>query len=233
MANKIEIKYGSIKNYFYEEAIKTLRTNIQFSGTGVKVIMLTSSTPSEGKSETSFAIAEAFTKIGKKVLLIDADIRKSVVATRRGVTSSVSGLSQYLSGQKSLEQVICETDIENLDMIIAGPYAPNPAELLDGPELEKLLKMARETYDYVFIDTPPMANLIDGAIVARQSDGAVIVIKHNTVSYRLVQRVKAQIEKSGCRILGTVLTQVNMKEDRYYGKYGKYGSYDKYDKYET
>ncbi len=93
----------------------------------------------------------------------------------------------------------------------------------------------RQLYDYVIIDTPPMANLIDGAIVARQCDGAVMVVESGSISYRLEQRVKGQLEKSGCRILGVVLNKVSMERNgyysRYYGRYGKYGKYSKYGHY--
>ena len=118
-------------DYHYNEAIKTLRTNIQFCGSGIKTIMLTSSLPDEGKSDITFAMASSLAQIGKKVVMIDADIRKSVLVSRYQLEREVSGLSQYLSGQRSLENVIYDTNIENFSMIFAGPYSPNPAELLE------------------------------------------------------------------------------------------------------
>ena len=98
---------------------------------------------------------------------------------------------------------------------------------------KELIRATREDYDYLLIDTPPMAGLIDGAIVAGLCDGAVIVIESGAISRRLVQRVKAQLEKSGCRILGVVLNRMDTSRDRYYGKYGKYNSYkrDAYEQY--
>ena len=119
--------------------------------------------------------------------------------------------------------------MENFDIILAGPYSPNPAELLEDSLFRELLEKAKERYDYIIIDTPPMANLIDGAIIANQCDGAVIVIESGTISYHLVQKVKGQLEKSGCRILGAVLNRVDKEYEngyykKYYGKYyGKYG----------
>ena len=215
-------------DYAYNEAIKTLRANIQFSGNKVKVIMFTSSLPDEGKSDISFAVAEAFSQIGKKTLVIDADIRKSVLATRYNIHQDLNGLSQYLSGQKEFGEVLYNTDNPNLDVIFSGPYSPNPAELLEEELFESLVRSMRNTYDYVIIDTPPMANLIDGAVVAKHCDGAVIVIESGAVSYKLVQKVKAQIETTGCRILGAVLNKVDMYANGYYGKYGKYGKYGSY-----
>ena len=222
-------------DYHYNEAIKTLRTNIQFCGSGIKTIMLTSSLPDEGKSETAFALASSFGNIGKKVLLVDADIRKSVMVKRYEIKGNPNGLSQYLSGQKSLEEICYKTDMENLDMVLSGPFSPNPAELLEDELFKTMIESVKETYDYIIIDTPPMANIIDGAIIASQCDGAVIVIESGAISYRLVQKVRSQLEKSGCRILGVVLNKVSMERNgyysRYYGRYGKYGKYSKYGHY--
>ena len=221
-------------DYHYNEAIKTLRTNIQFCGSGIKTIMLTSSLPDEGKSDITFAMASSLAQIGKKVVMIDADIRKSVLVSRYQLEREVSGLSQYLSGQRSLENVIYDTNIENFSMIFAGPYSPNPAELLEESLFGDMISKLKERYDYIIVDTPPMGNLIDGAIVARQCDGAVMVIESGSISYRLEQRVKGQLEKSGCRILGVVLNKVNMeRNDGKYSKYGHYGKYDRYGKAEA
>ena len=123
-------------------------------------------------------------------------------------------------------------------MILAGPYSPNPAELLEDELFKVLLENAKELYDYIIIDTPPMLNLIDGAIIANQCDGAVIVVESGGISYRMAQKVKSQLEKSGCRILGAVLNRVGGEYGsgyykKYYGKYYKkyYGKYGKYERY--
>lgn len=219
-------------DYNYNEAIKTLRTNIQFCGSNIRTIMFTSALPDEGKSDIAFAAAQSIAQLGKKVLLIDADIRKSVLVSRYQLEEEVGGLSLYLSGQKHLEEILYDSNIENLSVIFAGPYSPNPAELLEEELFVKLLDYAKEWFDYIILDTPPMANLIDGAIVARSCDGAVMVIESGAISYRLEQRVKAQLEKSGCRILGAVLNKVNIHNEGYYGKYGRYGGkYGRYGRY--
>ena len=228
MEQTLKLKNSEKKDYHYEEAIKTLRTNIQFCGSSLKVIMFTSSLPDEGKSEITFALASSFGSIGKKVLLVDGDIRKSVLVKRYEIKGNPNGLSQYLSGQKPLDKVLYHTDTENLDMILAGPYSPDPAELLEDTLFKDMLEKSRNNYDYIIIDTPPMGSVIDGAIIASHCDGAVIVVESGTISYRLVQKVKSQLEKSGCRILGTVLNRVKAGYEKgyykkYYGKtYGKY-----------
>ena len=232
MSNPVlDLKREMKDDYNYNEAIKTLRTNIQFCGSSIQVVLFTSSLPDEGKSDVSFALAEAFAKIGKKTLMIDADIRKSILVSRYYLEQKINGLSQYLSGQMDLEDILYKTNVENLSVIFAGPYSPNPAELLEEDLFGKMLESLRADYDYIIIDTPPMGNLIDGAIVARHCDGSVIVIESGAISYRLEQKVKGQLEKTGCRILGVVLNKVDIHTEGYYGKYGKYGKYAKYGKY--
>ena len=227
----IELKNIENTDYFYQEAIKTLRTNLQFCGSSVRVIMFTSTMPSEGKSSTAFAAAVSMASIRKKVLFIDADIRKSMMVKIHEITGHTSGLSQYLSGQKTLEETVYTTNVDHLDVVLAGPYSPNPAELLEYPTFKTMIDWAREHYDYVVIDTPPMMNLIDAAIIAEEADGAVLVVESGNISYRIAQRVKDQLEKSGCRILGAVLNRTGGgNSSGYYKKYyGKY--YKKYDKY--
>lgn len=218
-------------DYNYNEAIKTLRTNIQFCGSNLHTIMFTSALPDEGKSDVAFSAASSLAQIGKRVVFIDADIRKSVLVSRYQLIEKVDGLSQYLSGQKNMQDILYDTSFENFSVIFAGPYSPNPAELLEEPLFEELIHALETEYDYIIIDTPPMANLIDGAIVARNCDGAVLVIESGAISYHLEQKVKNQLDKTKCRILGAVLNKVDIRSEGYYGKYGKYGKYGRYGKY--
>ena len=186
--------------------------------------MLTSTESNEGKSEIAFHTALAFAQTGKKVLLIDADIHKSVLTSRYHLEEEVNGLSQYLTGQKQVGEVIYSTNVENLDILFAGPYAPNPAELFTGKLMKALMAGAGEIYDYILVDTPPVGSLIEGAIIAQYCDGAILVIRSGAVSYKWVQRVKQQVEKSGCRILGAVINMVNVSKSSYYNSY-YYGGY--------
>lgn len=143
------------EDYFYQEAIKTLRTNIQFAGMDVKTILFTSCYPNEGKSDITFQLSQEIGKLGKKVLLLDADIRKSILASRYGVGKQVQGLSNYLSGQASIAEIIYRTNYENMDIIFSGSFAPNPSELLGQEAFGTLLGAVREHYDYIIVDTPP------------------------------------------------------------------------------
>lgn len=210
--------------YKFDEAIKTLRTNLMFCGSNVRTVMLTSTLPNEGKSEVAFSLASSLAQTGKRVLLVDADIRKSVLLSRYHLDQEVKGLSEFLSGQEEEKAVLYETNVENLSVIFAGAYAPNPAELLEEEEFTDLLKRSREQYDYVIVDTPPVGTIIDGAIVGKCCDGVVIVIESGAISYKALQKVKNQMEKSGCRILGAVLNKVNVTKGSYYNSYySKYG----------
>jgi capsular exopolysaccharide synthesis family protein len=213
------------------EAYKTLRTNIQFCGKEVKTICITSCTPNEGKTVISFRLASTIAETGKKVLFIDADLRKSVIIGRLGIEGEVFGLSQYLSGMNSLEEVINETNVNNVDIIFTGPIPPNPSELLGGEMFHNLIRTQREVYDYIIIDTPPLGLVIDSANVAECCDGTMLVVESNSISYKLVQRVLKQLEKGKCRVLGAVLNKVNLHAKGYYSVYYGKGSEKYYDKY--
>lgn len=228
MELKVTLKDPKKSDYFYEEAIKTLRTNVLFSSKRVKTILLTSCYPNEGKSDVAFHLAVEMGKAGKKVLLLDADIRKSVYIRRYSIKQNIQGLSQFLSGQVDKQWITYHTNYQNMDMIFAGPLAPNPSELLGDPSFEELLEEKKDEYDYIFIDTPPVGTMVDAAVVAEKCDGAMLVIESDMVSYKVAQRAKEQIERSGCRILGAVLNKVDLKQDKYYSSYySHYGSYYK------
>lgn len=213
------------EDYFYEEAIKTLRTNIQFAGMDIKTITVTSCYPNEGKSDIAFQLAKEIGNMNKRVLFVDADIRKSSMVSRYQVKQKVTGLSQYLSGQAGRNEIFYNTNFPNLDIIFAGPLAPNPSELLEQASFEALMEFERSFYDYVIVDTPPIGNLIDAAVVAKQCDGAILVIESGLVSRRVAEKAKDQLEKSGCRVLGAVLNKVDVRKDRYYSRYNSKYSY--------
>lgn len=227
MKQKVILTDVRKKDYLYEEAIKTLRTNIQFTGKNVKTIMFTSCFPNEGKSDVTFQLAQEIGNMGKRVLLIDADIRKSAYIGRYRIKQNINGLSQYLSGQLAKEFLIYETNYQNVSIIFAGPAAPNPSELLEEPAFHELLMEVRELYDYIIIDTLPAGSVTDVAIIAKESDGAVLIIESERVSYKVAQKVKEQMEKTGCKLLGVVLNKVNIEKEKYYGKYGYYYSSNK------
>lgn len=222
---KIELIAAKKSDYFTREAFNTLRTNILFSGKDIKTIVFTSSLAHEGKTTVAFESARSFADSGKKVLLVDADLRQSIMASRLTKERGITGLSQLLSGQVSMEQTVYGTQIEGLDIVFAGPYPPNPTELVGSPAFKELIRAAREVYDYVIVDAPPLGLVIDAAVMATVCDGAVIVINAGNVKHRMAQDVKDQLEKSGTRILGVVLNHIDRKNSqatayaRYKSKY--------------
>ena len=230
MAQKIVFENKKELDFKTNEAYKRVRTNITFSGEDIRVVAVTSSVPNEGKSEVSFHLAASFAEDGKKVLYIDADIRKSVTLARYGVDKETKGLSHYLTGQtKELEAVIYESDIPNLSVIFTGAKAPNPAELLGRPKLTKMIQTLREQFDMIVIDCPPLGSVIDAVLVAKNCDGTILVVESDAISFKVVQNVKRQLDQSGCKILGVVLNKVQAGGKGYYGYYkGYYGYYDDY-----
>lgn len=206
------------------EAYKTLRTNVQFCGDDVQVVSITSCVPNEGKSMVSFNLAISIADSGKRVLFIDADLRKSVLIGRYKINKAIKGLTQFLSGVEPIENVKYTTNIENLDMILSGPVPPNPAELLASKKFTELVAVTKKEYDYVIIDTPPIGQVIDPAIVAQQTDGVIFLVSQANISYKYAQKQIEQLKKSGCRILGAVLNKVDPEgKGSYYGGY--YGRY--------
>ncbi len=205
-----------------EEALRTLRTNIQFCSAEkqIKTLCVTSCIPHEGKTMTTINISISIASANKKVIYIDADIRKprqyKKIASRYN-----AGLSNYLSGMAELDDVISETNIDNLHMIVCGPKPPNPAELLGTSRFLELLEKLKERYDYVIIDTPPLGSMIDAAIIAAAADGTIMLVKYNTIDYRKALKVKEQLEKANARIIGVVLNKIPKKEfgDYYYYDY--------------
>ncbi len=221
--DNIAVKQFVTKAFHVSEAIKTLRTNLMFSGEGIRVVALTSFSASEGKTTTAFQLAASLAQAGKRVLLLDADLRKSVLANRLQVRGKVNGLSHYLSGMANVSDLLYETDLPGLYVMFAGVRIATPAEVLGSNQFHKLIPALREVFDYVIIDTPPLGQVIDCAIIAPEVDGVVMVVDSSNNSYKLERRVKQQLESSGGKILGVVLNRVDMKDrGNYYGK--KYGS---------
>ena len=233
--NKITINEFEELRYGRREAINSLKTNLKFAGNNIKTVAFTSCSPNEGKSTTCFDLAKAFADAGSKVLLIDADMRKTVMLQRYRIDNEgqkVGGLTHYLSGQASLEEIVNSTNIKNLYMILAGPLSPNPAELLSGSRIDDLLKACRNVFDMVIIDTPPLGAVIDAAIIAPKCDGVVIITEANATSARVAIGVKKQLEMTGCKILGCVLNKVPSSGNAYKYKYRYYGEYKADDKSE-
>lgn len=221
----IAVKRFLSKDFQTAEALKTLRTNLMFCGEDVKAIALTSFHAAEGKSTISFQLAAAMAQAGKRVLLMDADLRKSVMASRMRVKGRVEGLSHYLSGMAKVGDILYNTDIPGLYIMFAGARVVNAAEILGTRHFKNLIPALKETFDYIIVDAAPLGQVIDCAVMAPALDGVLLVIDTTSNSYKLERRIVAQLQKSGGKILGTVLNRVDFKDKGgYYGKaYGDYG----------
>lgn len=212
------------KEFQVTEAMKTLRTNLLFSGSKVRVVGLTSFSASEGKSTISFQLAASLAQTGKRVLLVDADLRKSVMASRMRVKGKVDGLSHFLSGQANADELIRETDVPGLFIMFAGTRVPNASELLGAENFSKLTSALKDVFDYVIVDAAPLGQVIDCAVMAPALDGILMVVDTTHNSYKLERRIKHQLEMAGAKILGVVLNRVDMKDRAgYYGKAYGYG----------
>lgn len=207
---KIEVVISGTEAEFpVKEAYKSLRTNIQFCGKEKQIIAFTSSMSGEGKSTVSMNLAIVFAEMGNSVLYIDADLRRSVMMNRlRTREEHIKGLSHFLSGQYSFEEVIYATNIEHLSLVAAGPVPPDSVTLLGNGLLKEGLEQQRKKFDYIIIDTPPIGSVIDAAVAAPYCDGIVIVLEENRVGRRMAQNIKKQLEKTGCPILGVVVNKV-------------------------
>ena len=219
--NKVPVNTYVAKEFLAAEAMKTLRTNLMFSGVGIRAIGLTSYSASEGKSTVCFQLAASFAQADRRVLLLDVDMRKSAMQSRLKPEGQIKGLSHYLTGMATLEEVIFSTDLPGLHVIFSGAYVPNASELLGNPIFQQLIHLLKQQFDYVIVDTPPLGQVIDCAVIARELDGVALLIDTTHNSRRLERRLKTQLEKSGGKLLGVVLNRVDFKDKlAYYGKYG-------------
>ncbi len=222
--NKIGLRLPS-QDYFVQEALNVLRTNIQFCGQDVKTIALTSVEPGEGKTTISLYTAKSLAELGKKVLVIDADMRKSIIAGRNANVRNVKGLSELMVGCATLTECLYSTQYENMDLIFAGQYPPDPVKLLNSEYFQKLLEKAKQKYDYVIVDTPPLGLVVDAAVIAAKCDSAILVIGSKKIKYSKAQAVVESLKKSGCDVLGVILNNASKKKDHYYSKKKEYGAH--------
>ena len=207
------------------EAIYQLRTGILYSSKDVKTIAITSAFENQGKSFISFHLAYSLSQVGKRVLLVDTDMRKSVLQRRMGLEGVKLGLSEYLSGNAELGQVIYDVGITNMHVLFSGKLVPNASALLAAKWLENLCAEVRDSYDYVIFDTPPICVVGDAAIVASFCDGALLVIENGVTKKKTLAQMKSEMDKVGANVIGVVQNMVGSKKDSsYYGK-GNYGYY--------
>ena len=205
------------------EAYRVIRTSIQFAQAGkeLKTIAITSCTPNEGKSMTVANLAIVLTQAGKRVLIMDCDMRNPTVHKNFNLSNKV-GLSSCISMGTAVADAVQATGIEGLDALTAGVIPPNPSELLGSERMQNILQRAKEEYDYVLIDTPPVLPVTDSLVLGSMVDGLILVIDSGEVKVEMAREVKNQLMHSGANILGVVLNKVR-SEHHGYGYYYYYG----------
>lgn len=219
------IAHNDLKNPA-TEAYRVIRTSIQFAQAGkeLKTLAVTSCMPNEGKSITVANLAVVLTQAGKSVLLLDCDMRNPTVHKNFNLSNKV-GLSSCISMGTALSDAVQKTSIEGLYALTGGVIPPNPSELLGSEQMKNVLQRAKEQYDYVLIDTPPVMPVTDALIVSRFVDGMILVIASAEVKVEMARDVKNQLVNAGANILGVVLNKVRSEHHGYgYGYYYYYGN---------
>jgi capsular exopolysaccharide synthesis family protein len=226
-SKKTELKRNLITNQNpkspISEQYRTIRTNIQFSSVDeeVRTILVTSSGPGEGKSTTAANLAVVFAQQGKRVLLIDSDLRKPTVHYTFNFTNTF-GLTNVLTRQSQLHDVVKETMEKNLYILTSGPIPPNPAELLSSRAMEQLMKDVEEEFDVVLFDSPPLLAVTDGQILASKCDGTILVVSSGKTETDQAVKAKELLNAANSHILGVVLNSKKMANSNYYYYYGRH-----------
>lgn len=199
------------------EAYKTLRTNIQFSSFDekIKVIMITSAGPGEGKTFTAANLAVVMAQAGNKTLLIDCDLRKPKIHKIFGLWSTC-GVSNLLADVEISEPGIVNSGIENLQILTSGTRPPNPSELLESAKMHQFINSLRNEYDYIILDTPPILIVTDAQIISKYSDGCLLVVTSGETEKESLLKGKEALEKVNSKILGVVLNKMKALSKGYH-----------------
>lgn len=207
-------------NHSIDETYREIRTEISVKK-GIKTILVTSSEMNEGKTTTVSNLARCFSNLrNKRVLLIDCDFRKPSISKHFELENK-KGLIDIVDKNIDLSEAIKK--YENLDLITCGGVLKNPTELLDSIELKDLIENLKESYDYIFIDSPPVSRANDACVIAKYVDGVIIVSASNEVEVELAKLTKKRLEKVNANILGVVLNKFRSEGYKYYNYYGYYG----------
>ena len=206
-----------------QEAFKELRTNVMFSlpGTGCKCVGVTSPTPGDGKSTSAANLAITLSQIGKRVILIDCDMRLPTVAESFRI-SAVPGLSDFLSGQAAVDACVRQVERYQLSVMPAGSIPPDPTGLLEDAQMDRLINAFRSVYDYVIVDLPPVMAVPDASILSKYIDGFLLVIRNRQTRHRYVTEMIRRLQLTKSKIIGFSVVGGDLSSKKYYKhKYGR------------
>lgn len=203
--------------FSYTENFKSLRTNIEFLASASKLhtIMLTSAQPGDGKTLVSVNLAKALAENGKRVVLVDCDLRRGSIGRYFKISRRTSGITDIVCHMKQLEQALIHDTRQGFDLLVTGPLPLNPSELLSTGEMTELVQALSEKYDYVIIDTPPVMLVTDATILSRYVDGVMVVARVGQTSKQGLQQSISELEKVGANMLGVVLNDCLTKRKSY------------------
>ena len=209
------------------EAFRGLRTSVLLSTAGrpPRSLSIISAEPGEGKTTIASNLGISLAQLGRRVLLIDGDMRRPSIHKLFDIQDHSSGLVSYLTGQAEWRNMVHPTGMKDLDCLLCGPVPPNPSELLSSDRMLDLIREAMNEYQFVLLDTPPLLNVADGRILATMVDGAVLVVKGATTPRELVQRAQFHVRDVGAHLIGAVLNNVDLRHDGYYYSYYQYRGY--------
>ncbi|HNV85383.1 MAG TPA: polysaccharide biosynthesis tyrosine autokinase [Candidatus Omnitrophota bacterium] len=219
------VHYNSLSDI--AESFRMVKVSVNFSGApgSLKCLLITSCVPAEGKSLFSSNLASCFLRDSEKVLLVDGDVRHPTVHLVAGA-QNLTGLTNYLTSNIDFSEIIQKTAIEGLDIVAAGALSPNPMELFSSYRMENFIREAKEKYDRVIIDSPPVSGLADSLVIGTKVDGVVLLIDSRRISRNIVKKVKQRLMETGMKLLGVVLNRVDMDRDepsyRYYAYSQRY-----------
>lgn len=201
------------------EAFRNLRTNVHYTSidSEIKILQITSSIQGEGKSTVTANYAVTVAQSGKKVLLIDCDLRRPQVHKLFNI-SNKTGLSNVLVGDATTESNIQETKVKNLFILTSGPIPPNPSEMLDSKRMKELMKSVVDYFDMVILDSPPVLPVTDGLILSKIAHGTLLVVSLGTTQKDALKKTVEALENIDANIIGTVVNKASTRS-RYYAQY--------------
>ncbi len=232
--NKVDITNFPSLDYSANEAMNTLCTNLSYCGDDIQVVLFTSRYEQEGKSAITMNVMRSLASFGKRVVLIDSDLRCSTLARRYKFAyeqERPQGLAPYLAGMCALDEALYETNLPNAYIIPAGREVLNSLQLLTSPRYGMMIETLRQTADVILIDTPPVGVIVDALELAKYSDGVVIVVEYNKGRKQEIGEIVSSLTKAGSKVLGAVMNGVDLDSFRnrtYYYRSERYSSYYRY-----